>query len=216
MDRTVLSLTPEQHEKYLKIASSDTVDLNFDVPSANIQPLDTDFEAQKFKMTSGCERVLSFSNNNSFFQKDPTKEEIKDLIPVFYAAINDIEASRAELYKIAIAISQKIVEADTSLAHLHSQYTEFLPYKAALYEREGFRGEVMRLDAEFLAAIENLTQIRAHYVARLEALSNISDRIIPEFFSAATKYADAPKFKDFKDKEFFAQIRGFIEKIKAI
>ena len=74
----------------------------------------------------------------------------------------------------------------------------------------------MRLDAEFLAAIENLTQIRAHYVARLEALSNISDRIIPEFFSAATKYADAPKFKDFNDREFFAQIRAFIEKIKAI
>ena len=69
MDRTALSLTPEQHEKYIKIASSDTVELNFDVPSARIQPLDTDFESQKFKMVSACERVLSFSKNISAREK---------------------------------------------------------------------------------------------------------------------------------------------------
>ncbi len=214
MDNLILSFTPTQHKKYLEIASSNTVLLNFDIPSIEIKDLSIDNRSAKTKMISACEKIFEFSKNDSFFVRSLSREQIKALIPVYYDAVSNIERARAELNGSAIAISQKIVEIDTALTLLHSEYSDFLPYKAALAQREEFKNEIINLDNQFKFEISNLNQSKSRYALELESISSITDIIIPEFFAAMTKASDAPRFKEFKDKEFFTALESFIEKIR--
>lgn len=215
MDNLILSFTPTQHKKYLEIASANTVELNFDIPSIEIKDLSIDITSAKTKMMNVCEKILEFSKNDSFFVRSLSREQIKALIPVYYDAVSNIERARAELNGSAIVVSQKIVEIDTALTLLHSKYSDFLPYKAALAQREELKKEIMNLDNQFKSEISNLNQSKSRYALALESISSITDIIIPEFFAAMTKASDAPRFKNFHKKAFFDAISSFLFKINA-
>lgn len=215
MDNLILSFTPTQHKKYLEIASANTVELNFDIPSIEIKDLSIDITSAKTKMMNVCEKILEFSKNDSFFVRSLSREQIKALIPVYYDAVSNIERAGAELNGSAIVVSQKIVEIDTALTLLHSKYSDFLPYKAALAQREELKKEIMNLDNQFKSEISNLNQSKSRYALALESISSITDIIIPEFFAAMTKASDAPRFKNFHKKAFFDAISSFLFKINA-
>ena len=216
MDNLILSLTPEQHKKYIEIKNEKAPLLNFDVPSIQIEYCSIDTRGAKNMIANACEKLLVFSKHDSFFEKSLSSKEINALIPVYYEGINSIDVARKELYKAATELSRKIVKIDAALSTLYSDYSEFLPYKAALFDREEYKNEILTLDDRFLSEISRLSEEKSRSTTSLESISNMTDILIPEFFSSLTKVSDAPRFKDFKHRDFFAVVNSFTEKIKTI
>lgn len=216
MDNLILSFTPEQHQKYLEILNADTISLNFSVSHIEIEDLVLNTNSTVEKMAKDCEKILAFAKKDSFFSKSLSREDIDALVPVYYEVISNVESAKAELYTLSVSLSSKITEIDTALNSIYSQYSHFLPYKAALLMRDDYKDKISEIDACFTEEIQTLSEKKERYFSSLIFISNICDTIIPEFLRASALYADTPRFKSFDDKNFFNAVESFVLKIRSV
>ncbi len=217
MEALILSLTQDQHQKYLSLLGQDEVELNFEVESTRLENIfDEKIQNTKEKMIFCCEKLTEFAKSDSFFSENLKKEEIDALIPIYFEKINDIAKLRKGLYSLSIEISNEILRVEGQRAKILQKYADFLPYKAALGKNEKYANEIIKIDNEFSFEI---SKIAAHKNTLSHALSKISiicDELVPTFFQNSSQAADSPKFKNFNDNTFFISLSSFIEQMKNV
>jgi hypothetical protein len=217
MDALILSLTQDQHQKYLSLLKEDDITLNFEIESQSFENrFEESIKLIKEKMILSCEKINNFAKRESFFSNDLKKEEIDALIPKYYENISTISGLRKNLYALSIEISNEILSVEGQRAKILQKYADFLPYKAALGKNKKYANEIIKIDNEFSFEI---SKIAAHKNTLSHALSKISiicDELVPTFFQNSSQAADSPKFKNFNDNTFFISLSSFIEQMKNV
>ena len=217
MDALILSLSPEQHKKYLAIMKSEEINLDFEIGKAEFEAYrDENIKNAKNDMLNVCEKLMNFAKSDSFFSASLTKEEIDKLIPLYFSVLNDISNARKRLYSEVMVISTKINLVEKYHTAISKKYSDFLPYKAALGKNEQYQDEILRIDNEFKCEIEKALEQKTSLANELARISTICDDLIPDFFEKSSHAADSPKFKNFNDKKFFSTVSAFVEQIKNI
>ena len=175
-----------------------------------------DFETLSCKIINEARKLLSYQKADSFFASDMSKEELEKFKDAYFDMINHIEASRKIFYADISKLSQSILRIDKQLASLSTRYSDFLPYKAALFESHIYINEIYRIDTEFKASISKAESDLNNNQSRLNTLVLICDTVIPDFYRKASLYSGAPKFKSFNSAEFFGSINAFIYQMNTI
>lgn len=217
MDALILSLTNDQHKKYLSLVGKDDIILNFEIQEINFEAhSDENIKKAKNKIISSCETLLGFEKRDSFFSAPLTKEEIEKLIPTYFEAIRSISKAKQSLLNDIIDISRKIKEVETIHIEISKNYSDFLPYKAAFGKNEKYLNEIQAIDNDFDNEINKIVAQKESLVNELSRISTICDELIPLFFEKSSHAADTPKFKNFNDKEFFSTVSAFVEQVKNV
>ena len=217
MDALILSLTSKQHKKYLSLLDCEQVDLNFEFEKAKFDAYsDEKIKNAKDKIVSSSEKIVNFPKYDSFFSQSLTKEEIEEIIPLYYETVREISKVKQELYGEALFLSRIIRDIDKSHLEISQKYGDFLPYKAALGKSERYATEISRIDAEFFSEISMISDNKKAFAKELARISTICDVLIPEFFEKSSLAAGAPRFKNFNNREFFSIVASFIEKVKNV
>ena len=112
-------------------------------------------------------------------------------------------------------MSSKIGEIDRALADINKRYANFLPYKAALYNREAYSTKIYEIDSQFQKNIDALNNLKKELLALFEKSEKISN-IVDDFIQRSSKATDEPKFKNFNYNDFFWTVEAFLERIKNV
>lgn len=217
MDALVLTFTPEQHKKYLELIDCEQIELNFDIKSPEFEVLFYEnINVFKRKIISSCTTLLEFNKHTSFFSKSLKKEEINNLIPIYYKSICDISSIKQEMYNNSIIIAKQIDQLEKAYMTIAKQYSSFLPYKAAFGKREQYRNTISDIDNKFSIEFDKINECKRTLICDLGKISTACDKLIPEFFSSISCAADAPKFENFESALFFNTILSFEEKLKLL
>ena len=215
MDELLLTFNDKQYKKYLDIKENEAFELDFDTSLEQVTPSSPDtIKAESTKMVRECEKLLAIKNRQNVFVSAFSRKEIENLIPIFYTAIGKIDQSKRKLYQESILIAKNLEKADRICNNVYNRYSDFLPYKAALADKEEYRNNVIAVDEKFKESIALAEGQRNHEKELLAGLSNIVDVIIPDFFKGISRAADTPRFEHFNDKEFFNSVSSFLEQIK--
>ena len=216
MDLLVLSFTKEQRALYDTLLNEDDVILDFDVDLPafkNHHTCDVHLVAQSIE--NECAHLFEFKKYDSLFSVFMTVEEIKRFIPMYYDVIRKIESIRRRVGSDAWILSYKIEELNNICKDMYQRYTDFLPYKAALGNREKYATKIADLDVKFKQSIKKSEEEKAELMARCEQLNKLND-IIRNFFDKSSDATDSPKFKKFDAYEFFFVLEGFCAQITAL
>ena len=215
MDELLLTFNDKQYKKYLEIKENEAFELDFDTSLEQVTPSSPDtIKAESTKMVRECEKLLAIKNRQNVFVSAFSRKEIENLIPIFYTAIGKIDQSKRKLYQESILIAKNLEKADRICNDVYNRYSDFLPYKAALADKEEYRDNVIAVDEKFKESIALAEEQINHEKELLAGLSNIVDVIIPDFFKGISRAADTPRFENFDDKLFFFAVASFVEKIK--
>ena len=216
MDKLILTFTPKQHEKYLQLRAKEIDALNFDTSLAEFETYSQDILKNSLSsICAECERLLTFYDSKAFFTSLSEKDTQK-LIPVYFDVINNIEKQRKKLYSESIRTTKIFMNAEKLCADISKKYNDFLPYKAAFYNNEKFKNEILETDDKFLKSIEKAQAFRSDIANYLNSISIVCDEYIPEFYKKSSSASDSPKFKGFKANEFFASVITFVTQLKTI
>ena len=215
MDNIILSFTKEQLDIYQRLKNSSDIVLDFDASAPEL-PAREEYNLDEFVVSVEAEfkKLLSFKKYDSTFSVSLTQDEIKALIPVYYSAILGIERHVKALSSNTRVLAMNISQADRVHTSLCSRYADFLPYKAALYDRDNYKRVIAELDDSFRQSIRLAEDYLVASHSRLKKVEAIH-AIIQEFYKGATEASDAPKFKKFDARAFFYTIEAFIEQLKA-
>ena len=216
MDSLLLGFSPEQYKKYLELKSGCFVQLCFDTSWRIFELTETEINGILQKMADESQRLLDCYSRDSFFAPALKKENISSFATTYFDVINNIEASRRLLFERANASSKNILELQKELDGLNSRYLDFLPYKAAFFDSDEHKDEIFRIDNEFKKSIGELKEAIMQTIAHFDTLVLICDKIVPDFYKSTSTAADAPRFKNFNEKEFYTLIEGFIVQTKSI
>ncbi len=220
MDSLILSFTPEQYKKYTEVkehsAAEDACDitLNFDFSVRGSMEFSRSILPEKLEiMKKNALSLLSFEHKDSIFPVPFTRDEMDELIPSFFSAINEIDSARRSLYLEMSDTFTLISRLDGKLCRLCAEYQSFLPYKAALYDNASYCERIGALDADFSESSRSILEAMNAAKEKNALLQKLCDDIVPEFFASSKLAADLPKFKQFKQQEFFKSIRVFLERL---
>ena len=214
MDSLILTFNQRQMATYKELLQKENIDLNFDTM---LQETNTffvcDFDMVLSNMEKEAKILLNLNKHNSSFSIFFTQEEIKELIPIYYNAIREINRNSNIISGESRKLSLKLGKTDKALANMHKKYADFLPYKAALYSREDYALKIDEIDVQFKKNIELLENLKNELLELLLNAEKISN-IVNDFIQKSSKATDEPKFKNFDANEFFWSIEAFIEQIK--
>ena len=216
MDSLILTFNKEQLKTYNELLNKENIELTFDT---NIQKNDKFYIISFDEVLSNIEReaktLLNLNKHNSAFAAFFTQEEIKELTPIYYNAIREIRRNSNIIGGEAWKLSFKLAEIDKALANMQKRYADFLPYKAALYNRDRYSLEIDEIDAQFKKNIESLENFKNELLAIFEKAEKISN-IVDDFIQKSSKATDEPKFKKFDAYDFFWSVEAFIEQIRNV
>ncbi len=214
MDSLVLTFNQKQMAIYKELLTQENVDLNFDT-DLKIEKLNYDFEDVISAIEKEAMGLLKFKKNNVSFSDFLTVEEIKEFIPVYYKVIRSINNHKMKIGTNSWEFSLKIEEANKIVADINKKYSDFLPYKAALYNREKYAFKIKELDEQFKASIEKANNYKKELLYHFNTVNKICD-IVSDFIQKSSKATDEPKFKKFDAYDFFWTLDAFWERLKAI
>ena len=214
MDSLILTFNQKQMAIYKELIAQENIDLNFDT-DLNIEKVNYDFDNIISEIEKEALELLKFKKNSVSFSAFLSVEEIKMFIPVYYKAIRNINNHKIKIGAKSWELSLKIEETNKIIADINQRYSDFLPYKAALYNREKYAFEIERLDAQFKSNIEKTSNYKKELLDYFNMVRKICD-IISEFFSKSSKATDEPKFKKFDAYDFFWTLDAFLEQLKSI
>ena len=217
MESLLLSFDAEQYKKYTELLEEVEVDLCFDT-KVTVPALCDLQNARSIvaKMREEALLLMSFSKRDSFFVSSLSKDEINSLMPTYYKVVREIAVLRKELYTDGITFSQSITELRQLYGKLEEEYASFLPYKAALYNRNGYSDRIKEIDAQFKQSITMLREQIKDQLSNVEFVRKITDDFVPAFFKETSRSSDEPDFEDFDHRSFFRAIESFILKTKSI
>lgn len=216
MDALILTFSKEQLTLYHELLKKDNIELNFDTQLPQIDKFFiSDFDEVISNIQKEAIALLSFNKHNSSFSAFLTQEEIKELIPVYYNAIREIKRHSNIIGSEAWKLSFKLGEINRTLADINKRYSEFLPYKAALYDREEYSQKTDEINNEFKKNIQCLNELKNELIELFQKAEKISN-IVSDFIKKSSKATDEPKFKKFDAYDFFWSLEAFIEQLKII
>lgn len=217
MESLLLSFDAEQYKKYTEILQTQEVELCFDTEVLTPELYDLQ-NARNIvaKMRQEALLLMTFSKRDSFFVSSLSKDEINTLIPTYYKVVREITTLRKELYTDAITLSQSITELRQLYGKLEEEYASFLPYKVALYNRNGYSDRIKEIDAQFKQSITMLRVQIKDQLSNMEFIRKITDDFVTMFFKETSKSSDEPNFENFDHRSFFRAIESFILKTKSI
>lgn len=216
MESLILTFTAEQLEKYYELLSKSDIELDFDTdvhPVGKLKISDTNLIISIIE--DECLKLLKFKRYDSLFSVSLSQNEIRDLIPIYFDTVRNIEKCKRRLMDDTLSVSYELIELEKHIAHIYSRYAQFLPYKAALYGREEYCARISETDKRFKVSIETIEDHKSSLVLYFE-VSRELENIIDEFFKASAKAVDSPKFKSFDASGFFIVLEGFISQLNAI
>ena len=216
MDSLILTFNKQQLDLYKELSKKENIELDVDtsmpkIDEFNMPSLDSPLSA----MENEAKALLKHNVRASSFSAPFSQEEIKALTPVYYNALLQIKRQLSLITSDTYKLSSKIGEINRALANINKRYADFLPYKAALYNKEGYYTEINLIDTRFKENIKVLDALKAELLAVLERCEKITN-IVSDFMQASSKASDEPKFKSFDSRKFFLSVEAFIEQIKAI
>ena len=214
MDSLILTFNQKQMQIYKELISQENIDLNFNT-DLQIEKVNYDFDNIISDIEKEAIELLKFKKNSVSFSAFLTVEEIKEFIPVYYKAIKNINAHKIKIGSHSWDFSFKIEESNKMIADINRRYSNFLPYKAALYNREKYAFEIEKLDAQFKSSIEKAESYKKELLHYFNKANKICD-IVSDFFSKSSKATDEPKFKKFDSYDFFWTLDAFLEQLKSI
>ncbi len=216
MDQLILTFNKSQMKLYNELLQKESIALSFDTELREMDeaPRENIEEALR-NIENEAARLLSLKGQGSVFSAFLTQEEIKSLIPIYYEVIRNIEKNRRIISEDTWRLSLIISEAGEACADVYKRYADFLPYKAALYNREDYALQIDNTDRQFKESIEKAERYKRSILECFERASKISD-LVSDFFKKCSKATGEPKFKKFDAYDFFWAVESFTEQIKAI
>lgn len=220
MDEILLSFNEGQYKKYLELLQAEDPKLPSGAP---LLPEDVSTPYGKDaikdileKAQDAAIRLLSLEKRGSFFASSYSQAEIKEIREIYFCEVRELSSLNDALLSHSLNILKRIERADSALLDASAAYNEFLPYRAALSEREELSEEVGRLDAEHKSALERATALKAAELELFNVLRQVCDTMISDFLRSSARAADSPSFERFSPNEFFACTRALSEQLKAI
>ncbi len=216
MDEIILTFSKDQLNKYNEIRDAESVVLDFDTELPELNEISSySFDEFISLVEVEIKKLLAFKKYDSVFSVFLTQEEIKAFIPVYYEVIRGISRYSKIVGADTWVLTMDISKAHRISAEMCEKYAAFLPYKAALYDREEYSSQIAEIDAKFKENIEYLDIYQNELVDRLKKADAFYS-IIQEFYKKAAEASDQPKFKKFDAYDFFWATEAFLEQIKAI
>ena len=210
----ILTFNKEQMSLYYELLEKDNVNLNFNT-DISIEEVSYNFDDAIYNLEKEILTLKQYQKNSISFAQAFTQEEIKKFIPAYYGTIRNISKQHIKISSESLTLTKKLNDAHKILANINKRYADFLPYKAALYNREGYATEIEKFDKEF---IESIDKVKKHYnilLENAEKLAKICD-IVNDFFEKSSKATDEPKFKNFNPNDFFWSVDAFSEQLKSL
>ena len=216
MDGLILTFTPEQLKKYNEIKERSDPLPEFDARFDYTDEVGVDIASVLGEIAEESRAILSYRKKEQFFNTEMAPAELEKFKASYFKMINGIEALRKVLYAEISKVSRDILLLDKKCASLSREYSEFLPYKAALYGRCEHREELERTDGEFISSLESARGYISKKKERLDTLILICDTVIPDFYRGISAHSDSPRFESFDSTFFFNAVTAFIYQIEAI
>ena len=215
MDSLILTFNKKQMNLYKELLEKESVALNFDTKLTPIQEYSFDvLDIEVINIKTQMVKITKFKKQRAMFSEF-SQEQIKVLIPIYYEVIRNINYSRKILQSEMISLSCLILSIDKLISDINKKYSAFLPYKAALYNRDEYSSQILKIDEEFKANIKIAENCKKSTLSYFDKMINLSD-IISNFFDNSSKASDEPKFKNFNYADFFWSVDSFIEQLNNI
>ena len=216
MDNLILTFNKEQLKTYNELSKKDSIEFCFDTELPKIEKIFVrDFDEIIPNIEKEALMLLSFNRHSSSFSAFLNQEEIKKFIPIYYNSIRQIRRHSSIIDGEVFKISFKIGEINKALADMNKRYSDFLPYKAALYKRDEYADRINEIDAQFKNNIESLDIFKKELLSLMQRAEKITS-IVSNFIKTTSKATDEPKFKSFDAYDFFWSVEAFLEQIKNI
>ena len=216
MDSLILTFNKEQMNLYKELLKNDNIELNFDTSLPNIEDYQSEVLNEALtRIEKETKKLLELNKNSSSFSAFMTQDEIKEMIPVYYKAIREIRGHKINIGAESWKLSIKIGEINKILADINKRYADFLPYKAALYNRDEYALEIETIDRQFKESIVLANEYKKEILelmGRIELICNVTS----QFFQKLSKASDEPKFKNFNANDFFWATEAYLEQLKSI
>ena len=216
MDSLILTFNKEQMSLYKELLTKENIELNFD---ASLQKMDeitvSDFDEVISKIKECATTLVNLNKQSSSFFAFLTQQEIKAIVPIYYNAIREIRRHSNIIGGDSWKLSFKMAKINRVCLDITQRYANFLPYKAALHNKEDYHLEIERIDKQFKKSIELANIYKEETLLLFEKACKTVD-IVNEFVKRSSKASDEPKFKKFDCYDFFWSVDAFIEQLNAI
>ena len=216
MDSLILTFNKEQLDLYNALLKKENITFNFDTTPTEIDKFFViDFDDVLSNIKTEATTLLNLNKHNSSFSAFFTQEEIKELTPIYYNAIRQIKRHANMISGESYKLSFKLGEINRALANINKRYADFLPYKAALCNREDYSQKIDEIDLQFKNGIQALDNLKIEILSLFERSIKITN-IVTDFIQKSSKATDEPKFKKFDAYDFFWSLEAFIEQIRNV
>ena len=216
MDDLILTFNNEQIKVYESLLSKNDIELSFDFSLNNFTEITIpSFEYEISCIINEAHRLLKLKKTNSVFTSDLSQDEIKKLIPIYYDVIKNIEYHKNNMGNCTWNLSCELDKSNSIHSSIIKRYSDFLPYKAALYDRKEYSSKISQIDEEFKKSIEKSNNYKKKILSSFNMVLNLC-KIINEFYAKNSIATDEPKFIKFKTQNLFNSVEAFIEQINAV
>ena len=216
MDSLILTFNKEQMALYKDLLQQENIELNFDSSLQDIESYQTDIlDETLLRIKKEATALFNLNKHSSAFGAFLTQNEIKELIPIYYDAIRKIRHHKINIAAESYKLSLKIGEINKIIADINKRYSDFLPYKAALCNRDEYALEIGKIDIEFKENIALLNDYKKQILElfnRIEVICNVTENFVQKI----SKASDEPKFKKFDAYDFFWAAEAYLEQLKSI
>ncbi len=215
MDSLILTFNKEQMKTYQELLNQDNVKLNFDTTIKIDDISKCNFDEALSAIEKEALELLKFKKNTVSFAPFLSVDEIKEIIPFYYKSIRSLEQQKIKISSNSWMLAKKVEAANKSIIDINKRYSDFLPYKAALGNKDEYKEQIEILDEQFKLNIQLAKDHALTLMQEVEKSIKICD-IISDFFNKSSKATDEPKFKKFDAYDFFWSVEAFVEQIRTI
>ena len=215
MDSLILTFNQEQMKMYQELLNQNNVKLNFDTTVKIDEISKYNFDEALSAIEKEALELLKFKKNTISFAPFLNVDEIKEFIPFYYKAIRSIKQQKIKISSNSWMLARKVEAANKGIADINKRYSDFLPYKAALGNKDKYKEQIEILDDQFKLNIQLAKEYALTLMQDVDKSIKICD-IISDFFKKSSKATDEPKFKKFDAYDFFWSLEAFIEQIRNV
>lgn len=217
MDETVLGFTPKQIEKYRQLLEgSEAV-----IPEPRVFDSRAPYPAGNYirtvaSMPKIAEELFSHRPNNSIFApREVPREEIPRIREHYYSVVRRLSDASTALGREASALLSSLHTTEHIYTEIQREYADFLPFRAALGERDEYSEQIAALDALYRENLSRSLARREDELAALSLIENVCENILPDFLAASSRAADSPSFASLNLSALFRSVTALSEQIRA-
>ena len=154
MDSLILTFNQEQMKTYQELSNQSNIELNFDTAIKIDEGSKYNFAEILSAIEKEALELLKFKKNTVSFAPFLNVDEIKEFIPFYYKAIRSIKQQKIKISSNSWMLARKVEAANKGIADINKRYSDFLPYKAALGNKDEYKEQIEILDDQFKLNIQ--------------------------------------------------------------